>query len=157
MIAMVEKKMEKKYQYISYCGRFHCGYCSYHTGSRVKKAKELLQLIEKSKSMKLIAQNENACDYYEFMKGLKWLASKEEPCKGCRFGGGWSWWPDCPVRDCLIQKGLGFCYQCDDFPCQKLKEEPLLENKKMIIKTNYEMKSSNLEEYFQQLKKKYKK
>ena len=97
----------------------------------------------------------DAYDFDEFLKGLHWLSSKEEPCKGCRFGGGWSWWPDCPSRTCSIQKGVDFCFQCKEFPCQKLSEEPLIEHKKRIITANNELKSLGVEVSIKRLKRKY--
>jgi len=143
--------MKKKYEYISCCARYYCPSCDYFRGGKVQVAKNLLYYVETSSSLRLIAESQNACDYDEFVKGLKWLASQEKPCKGCRFGGGWAWWPDCPVRDCLIQRGLGFCYQCLDFPCRKLKTEPLLEFKKTIIEANNQVRSMGIEEYAKQL------
>lgn len=143
--------MKKEYEYISCCGRYYCLMCDYFRGGKVQMAKNLLYYVEKSGSLRLIAQSQKACDYDEFVKGLKWLASQDKPCKGCRFGGGWSWWPDCPVRDCVIQKELDFCYQCPDFPCKRLNEEPLLTFKKSIVETNKQIESMGIEEYVQQL------
>jgi len=114
-------------------------------------AKNLFYYVERSSSLRLIAESQNVGNYDEFVKVLKWLASQDNPCKGCRFGGGWSWWPDCPVRECILQKKLDFCYQCSDFPCKKLKEEPLLTHKKEIIKANNQMKRIGIEKYAEQL------
>jgi hypothetical protein len=114
-------------------------------------AKNLLYYVERSGSLRLIAEGQNVCNYDEFVKGLKWLASQDKPCKGCRFGGGWSWWPDCPVRHCVIERELGFCYQCSDFPCEKLKQEPLLAHKKAIIEANNKLRSTGVEKYAKQL------
>jgi hypothetical protein len=118
-------------------------------------AKNLLYYVERSGSMRLVAESQNVGNYDEFVKILKWLASQDKPCKGCRFGGGWSWWGDCPVRDCVIQKGLQFCHQCSDFTCSKLKEEPLLTHKKAIIEANNQMRSVGIERYAKQLIEKF--
>jgi len=114
-------------------------------------ARNLFYYVEKSSSLRLIAESQNVGNYNEFVKVLKWLASQDKPCKGCRFEGGWSWWPDCPVRECVLQKGLDFCYQCSDFPCKKLKEEPLLMHKKTIVEANNQMKTIGIERYAEQL------
>jgi hypothetical protein len=38
---------------------------------------------------------------------------------------------DCPVRPCVIEKGLENCSQCDDYICEKLKQRIVtLESKK---------------------------
>jgi len=120
-------------------------------------AKNLLYYVERSGSLRLIAEVQNGFNYDEFVKGLKWLASQDKPCKGCRSGGGWSWWPDCPVRDCVIQKELDFCYQCSDFPCEKLKQEPLSAHKKAIIEANNQLKSMGIEKYAKQLIERFRK
>lgn len=147
--------MKREFRYISYCGKYYCASCDYHKGTIVEAARNLLAFAERYGSLRLIADANNACDFDEFMKGLGWLASQEQVCKGCRFGGGWSWWGDCPVRDCCIQKGVDFCYQCEDFPCKKLIGEPLLKRKKEMIEANNQIKSLGIESYMQLLKKRY--
>ena len=149
------ESLKRESRYISYCGKYYCAFCDYHKGTIVEAAKTLLAFAERYGSLRLIADANNACDFDEFMKGLGWLASQEQPCKGCRFGGGWSWWGDCPVRDCCTQKGVDFCYQCEDFPCKKLREEPLLKRKKEMIEASNQIKSLGIESYMQRLKKRY--
>jgi len=61
---------------------------------------------------------------------------------------------DCPVRDCCIEKNVDFCYQCNEFPCKKLKEAPDKDFKKTIIDANNRMKTAGMENHMQQLKKK---
>jgi hypothetical protein len=34
----------------------------------------------------------------------------------CKGGGGWS---GCPVRKCCIAKGIAFCFECTEFPCER--------------------------------------
>jgi len=146
------KQLKKKYEHVSRCGRYYCPMCDYFRGGKVRAAKNLLYFVERSGSLRLIAQDQKACNFNEFLKGLRWLASQDKPCKGCRSGGGWSWWPDCPVRDCTAQRGLDFCYQCADFPCKKLKQEPLLPYKTAIIETNNRIKKIGIERHVEQLK-----
>ena len=148
--------MKEEYRYLSCCGKYYCALCDYHLGTIVEAARKLSSFTEKYGSLRLILEGNKACNYDELLKGVKWIASHDKPCKGCRLEGGWSWWPDCPVRDCTIQKGIDFCYQCKDFPCQKLKTEPLLERKKAIIDTNNQIKALGIEKHLKQLKERYK-
>ena len=85
-----EQILEKAYEYISYCGKYYCASCDYHKGTIAKAAKNLLAFAEKYGSLRVMANVYNTCNFDEFMKGLRWLASQERACKGCRFGGGWS-------------------------------------------------------------------
>ena len=48
---------------------------------------------------------------------------EETPCKGCRGEkGNCKFGPDnqCATWDCVQEKGLSFCYECSDFPCELL-------------------------------------
>lgn len=44
----------------------------------------------------------------------------EIKCKGCRLQGGCTIQTDCETLACVQEKGIDFCYQCDDFPCSRL-------------------------------------
>ncbi len=42
-------------------------------------------------------------------------------CKGCREQKGQiKNFPVCPTYECVTSKGFKFCYECDEFPCEKL-------------------------------------
>jgi len=42
-------------------------------------------------------------------------------CLGCRGDRSKHWSPDCWILKCCVDtKGLQFCYQCEQFPCEKL-------------------------------------
>ncbi|MDH5684386.1 MAG: DUF3795 domain-containing protein [bacterium] len=44
-------------------------------------------------------------------------------CLGCRGDRARHWSADCWILQCCVdKKGLEFCYQCNDFPCDKLNE-----------------------------------
>lgn len=148
--------LEKKHQYVSCCGKYYCALCDYHKGTITEAAKNLLKFVDQYGSLRLIANAEKAFNFDEFARGLRWLSSQQKPCRGCRFGGGWSWWRDCPVRDCCLERGIDFCYQCKEFPCRKLKEDPLLERKKAVIKANRQIRAIGIEEWMQQLVQRYK-
>jgi hypothetical protein len=46
-------------------------------------------------------------------------------CKGCRTQKGQvKNFPICKTYQCIQEKGFNFCYECNDFPCEKL--QPIL-------------------------------
>ena len=48
---------------------------------------------------------------------------EEIRCSGCRGDRTQHWSPDCWIRECCVnKKGLEFCCECEDFPCEKLNE-----------------------------------
>jgi len=61
--------------------------------------------------------------YPGFADLLSYLAQPD--CRGCRSGVGCKW-PDCGVRRCLVERGIEFCYQCRQFPCEQSGFDPHL-------------------------------
>jgi hypothetical protein len=47
------------------------------------------------------------------------LSPGTRPCRGCREQGRGQE-DGCPTRACVLERGLSFCSQCDDFPCPRL-------------------------------------
>ena len=50
------------------------------------------------------------CDYREKFK-----------CPGCRKAEGKIFWGECELAKCSMAKGIDFCYECGEFPCDLLK------------------------------------
>lgn len=66
-----------------------------------------------------------------FQKGLADLYKcdvEDVRCNGCSSEEGCQtkeiFYPgkDCPVKQCSQQRGLSFCYECNEFPCEELKK-----------------------------------
>jgi hypothetical protein len=58
---------------------------------------------------------------------LKWLANqfgasiKEVKCHGCRADIRSTYCETCKIAKCAVEKGIDFCGECDEFPCDDLK------------------------------------
>ncbi len=85
-------------------------------------------------------------NYPAFKELLAYLA--EADCDGCRKGG--RLWPDCAVASCARQKGVDFCSQCEEFPCNKTNFDADLERR--WIQMNKRMKEIGVESYYQETK-----
>ena len=83
-------------------------------------------------------------DYPVFKEMLGYLAQAD--CKGCREGT--CKWPDCGVHACYKEKGVDFCFQCHEFPCQKTNFDPHLQ--KRWIAMNNRMKEIGVEAYYEE-------
>lgn len=70
------------------------------------------------------------CDLYEgnldevktkiYSQALK-LPEDKVACKGCRVQGGCRLhWNNCATLDCAKEKGIDFCFECNEFPCAML-------------------------------------
>lgn len=72
-----------------------------------------------------------------------------EDCEGCRkeqcrlFKG-------CLVRECHIRKGVDFCFQCSEFPCNKTGFDEHLHKRSVNI--NNRMKEVGVEENYNEIK-----
>ena len=79
----------------------------------------------------------NECDTFKAPKDPKiakklaeqfegmWENVKPEDfhCNGCRGDRLKCWTTECWIRECCIDnKDLAFCYECQEFPCDRLKE-----------------------------------
>ena len=62
-------------------------------------------------------------NYPPFKELLAYLAQGH--CDGCR--GGTCLYPNCGVTTCYQDKGVDFCFQCDEFPCGRTNFDPHLE------------------------------
>lgn len=85
-------------------------------------------------------------NYPSFNKMLSYFAAPD--CTGCRQGA--CKYPNCGVADCYKEKGVDFCFQCDDFPCNKTNFDPHLE--KRWLQMNKRMKDIGVEAYYEETK-----
>ena len=83
-------------------------------------------------------------DYPPFKELLAYLAQGH--CDGCREG--ICLYPDCGVTTCYQEKGVDFCFQCDEFPCEKTNFGPHLERRWRQM--NERMRDVGVEAYYQE-------
>ncbi len=72
----------------------------------------------------------------------------EADCKGCRKGT--CKYPNCGVVECYEKKKVDFCFQCDEFPCEKTNFDPDLQQR--WIGMNNRMKEVGVEAYYEETK-----
>jgi hypothetical protein len=59
-------------------------------------------------------------DWFKKERGVD-VKSEDVRCAGCRGDRKKHWSPDCWILECCVdKKGLQFCYECKEFPCEKL-------------------------------------
>jgi hypothetical protein len=95
--------MKEKYKMIAACGII-CNLCDMrHAPNDPELAKEIADWFKK-----------------ELNKEVK---PEDIKCSWCKGDRGEHWSPDCWILQCCVdKKGLEFCYECDEFPCEKLIE-----------------------------------
>lgn len=130
------------------CG-LNCGKCqAFAEGDIKKNAQELKRLLGSFDSYaerfsKFLPVFKN---YPQFKEMLNLFS--EANCKGCRQGD--CKYPNCGVAGCYKQKGVDFCFRCNEFPCEKTNFDPNL--KQRWLKMNNRMKEIGIEAYFEETK-----
>jgi len=62
-------------------------------------------------------------EYKQQVSEFLGIQPEETPCKGCRDEKGhcrFATGKHCATWDCVQEKGVTYCYECADFPCQLL-------------------------------------
>ena len=85
-------------------------------------------------------------NYSSFKVLLSYLAQSDY--LGCRRGT--CKYPNCGVIGCHKMKGVDFCFQCDEFPCEKTNFDSDL--KRRWIQMNNRMKEIGVEAYYEETK-----
>jgi len=114
-------------------------------GHHSKKLQELLGNFDiyAERFSRFLPQFKN---YPSFKKMLAYFAAPD--CLNCRQGT--CKYANCGVVDCYQKKGVDFCYQCDEFPCNKNNFDPHLE--KRWLQMNSRMKEIGVEAYYEENK-----
>ena len=62
-------------------------------------------------------------EYKEQVSQFFGIPVEKVPCKGCRGEKGKCIWANgqCATWDCVQEKGVAYCYECDEFPCKLLR------------------------------------
>ena len=81
-------------------------------------------------------------NYPQFKELLAYFS--EADCEGCRSGQ--CKYRGCGVMQCYQEKGVDFCFQCDEFPCEKTNFDPDL--KRRWIEMNTRMQQIGVEAYY---------
>ena len=133
------------------CG-LHCGKCfAFKDGDIVKNSRALKRDLGE---FSIYAQrfvdvlDEPVFKKYEgFKEMLDYFADAE--CSGCR-NENCKIFKNCKVRLCSEEKGVDFCFECADFPCNNTGFDTHLNNR--YISINMRMKKIGIEEYYEEIK-----
>lgn len=126
-----------KKELIAPCG-LYCGVCAIHIADRDNnlKFKERLVDVYKPFSKTIEDIKCNGC-----------LSENKEDIFGyCQL---------CPIRDCIKNKEIEGCYQCDDFPCKFIKNFPIPVGKKVILRAIPRWREIGTEKWVEEEEKRY--
>ncbi|TFF99861.1 MAG: DUF3795 domain-containing protein [Promethearchaeota archaeon] len=127
--------VEVKKELLAPCG-LYCGVCAIyiaHRDNNIKFKKALLPV------------------YKAFAKSIDDIA-----CTGCLSDG--TVFPvceHCPIKDCVKEKGIDGCHQCDEWPCKYIENFPLAVGRKVIYRTIPTWRELGDEEFVKQEEERY--
>lgn len=130
------------------CG-LNCSKCmGYQQGEIQHHAQELRQLlgafdVYAQRFSRFLPVFEN---YPAFQELLNFFCAAD--CQGCRKGA--CKYPHCGVITCFREKGIDFCFQCAEFPCEKTNFDEHL--KKRWLKMNLRLRAIGVEAYYEETK-----
>lgn len=131
------------------CG-LNCRKCYAHTEGSIKaysiKLQEALGAFDRYAQRFSTLVGPVFGNYPSFKELLSYFA--QVGCKGCRKGT--CEFANCGVINCHKEKGVDFCFQCDEFPCEKTNFDPDL--KRRWIQMNNRMKEVGVEAYYDEVK-----
>jgi hypothetical protein len=141
-------KYKKIFEILAPCG-LNCYKCFANSEGLIRKTSLKLQNL--LGSFDIYAERFSSflpifSKYPSFKALLNFLA--EENCLGCREGS--CLYPDCGVKDCYKKKDIDYCFQCDDFPCEKTNFDEHL--KRRWIEINKRMKKIRIESFYEETK-----
>ncbi|HEY5529500.1 MAG TPA: DUF3795 domain-containing protein [Thermoleophilia bacterium] len=114
-------------RYLAPCG-VDCDRCTWYADGRVRREAAQLRLDLKgfeSLAARVAGEHPVLAGYPEFQGVLDFLA--EGSCTGCRASG--SGLPFCAARICFREKGVDYCFQCDEYPCSHNQYPEMLERR----------------------------
>ena len=86
-----------------------------------------------------IATRENNKKFREIMGKLYGTEPEETECYGCMQADPpkklYGYCKDCKIRDCIKSKGYYSCHQCDEWPCDLIKNFPITTGARVMKRT----------------------
>ena len=129
---------------LSVCG-LDCSRCADYENSEIRSlSSKLSELLKGYKGLARIKAENNPIfkGYPEFDQILSYFA--KGTCSGCRSEN-----VQCPLechaKDCRQERNIDFCYECDEFPCERQFNGKLRER---WIERNNRMKEIGVEKYY---------
>lgn len=143
-----EMKYEDILHELAPCG-LNCRKCVAFRDGDIRKTSEQMQRL--LGSFDLYAERFSRfapvfVNYPAFKELLAHFAQAD--CRGCRSGQ--CRYPNCGVMACHTDKGVDFCFQCDEFPCDKTNFDPDLKRRWMQMGSR--MKEVGVEAYHEETK-----
>lgn len=130
------------------CG-LDCSRCARYKDGEIRRL--AAELIERLEGFEKVAPKIGDFipalkNYPQFQDILTFFTQAD--CTGCRYGE--SPFPLCAAKTCFREKGVDFCFQCDEYPCERNRFHPELDSHWRY--SNDRMKEIGIEAYYHEQK-----
>jgi hypothetical protein len=126
-----KKKMSVKNEYLSPCGMY-CSVCSVRA-----------------------AYQNNDQELKIPLASFFGTSPENIVCEGCMSGTIFQFAKTCSIRACALEKKLKGCHQCDDFPCNNIKNFPMEPSKNMMLEAIPRLKELGTERWVAEVENRY--
>ncbi len=102
-----------------------------------------------------IAHRDNNMKFKEILAGFYGVPVESLSCEGCLSSELSGFCSQCLIRDCTRKKEVEGCHECDDFPCDYIKNFPVPVGKKVILRTIPQWREMGTEKWVEAEQKRY--
>lgn len=139
-------RMDQIKQALAPCG-LSCEKCFAHVDGEIRQyAMKLRDALGNfgpyAKRFETLMANPMFKNYPQFKGMLEYLANGN--CRGCRIEQ-CKMFENCGIRVCYQTKQVDFCYQCQDFPCDNTRFDPVLHQ--AWVQINESIRRKGIEDY----------
>ena len=71
-----------------------------------------------------IAHRDDNQKFKERLATVYGVSADDIKCEGCLSDELFVYCKTCPIRSCIVEKGIEGCHQCNDFPCTLIEDFP---------------------------------
>lgn len=83
----------------------------------------------------LMAHRDGNRKFKELLAPLYGVTADDLVCEGCRSDVRPVFCQTCTYRDCVHEKGIDGCHQCNEWPCKMIEDFPIEVGKRVIMRT----------------------
>ena len=123
--------MEIKKQLLAPCG-LYCGVCAI-----------------------MIAHRDNNQKLKERLAPIYGVSPEGIRCQGCLSSEVFAYCTICPIKACTKQKGYEGCHQCNEFPCEHIRNFPVPVGQKVIMRAVPQRRDIGTEKWVEAEEKRY--
>jgi hypothetical protein len=103
----------------------------------------------------MIAHRDNNQKLKERLAPVYGVSPEGIRCQGCQSNEVFAYCTTCPIKACTQQKGYEGCHQCNEFPCEHIRNFPVPVGQKVIMRAVPQRRDMGTEKWVEAEEKRY--